>query len=110
VPSRRFAPGDPVVYRKLKASPRPGPRAEEIVPTPRGEDYVYEVDKFWTVVEQRDDNTIVLLTRTGKRHVVPCDDPHLRRASWWERWRFASRFPKLPGTPTSDSACASSGG
>lgn len=97
-----FGPGDRVIYRKLKASTKPGPRAVGITPAPRGETYTYEVDKFWTVAEQRSDGMLVLQTRTGKRHVVRSDDPHLRSPSWWERWRFASRFPELPNVQASD--------
>ncbi len=90
---RRPSRGDLVVYRKLKCTPRPGPRAADLSPSPHGEDYVYYVDKFW-VVEDCDDDTIVVLTRRGKRHYLQRDDPRLRRPSLWERIRYGAHFPK----------------
>ncbi len=86
--------GEPVIYRKCKYSSHPGRRACEVIPSRRGEDYLYRVDKFWMVAETRDDDTVVLVTRSGKRHVVRRDDPMLRRPSIWERLRFADRFPR----------------
>ncbi len=90
----KFSPGDIVIYRKLKYSSRPGPRAMQITPSPRGEKYTYHVDKFWIVVEECDDNTVVLATRRGKRHCVPQDDPKLRRPSLWDRLRYGYLFPR----------------
>jgi hypothetical protein len=91
---RRFSPGDIVIYRKLKCTTHPGPRATHVTPAPRGEDYVYHVDKFWIVVEEQDDETLVVLTRRGKRHCVRRDDPKLRRPSLWERIRYGYQFPR----------------
>ena len=90
---RSFRNGDPVVYCKEKVSTRPGPRARDVHPAERGDDYSYRVDKFWTVVEIRNDGRLVLRTRRGKLHVLDADDPHLRPASLWERLRFRGRFP-----------------
>jgi hypothetical protein len=91
---RTISPGQPVVYRKLKYSSRPGPRAVRIVPSARGEQYAYEVDKYWIVAETREDDSVIVITRRGKRHRVRCDDPNLRRPTLWERLRYASRFPR----------------
>jgi hypothetical protein len=91
---RRLSPGEPVIYRKSKCTTHPGPRAIRITPAPRGEDYAYEVDKFWIVGEEPDEDTVLLVTRRGKVHVVRRDDPNLRRPSLWERWRYAARFPR----------------
>jgi hypothetical protein len=63
---QKFSPGDPVIYRRSKCTPHPGPRAVHVTPAPRGEDYAYEVDKFWVVVEMRSNRTLVLRTRRGK--------------------------------------------
>lgn len=97
---RVFHPGDFVIYRKFKHSTRPGPRAKEIDPAPHGEEYNYRVDKYWVVADVLDDRRVVLRTRRGKQHVVPSDDPSLRRASWWERLVYHGRFPQTPGAPT----------
>jgi hypothetical protein len=87
-----FRPGDWVIYRKHKHSASPGPRAKEVAPEPRGEEYTYCVDKFWMVTSV-DHRGVVLTTRRGKRRVVDADDPNLRPARWWERILFRDRFP-----------------
>jgi hypothetical protein len=89
-------PGDHVIYVKTKQSVHPGPRAKAVEPSPNGDDYSYVVDKFWTVVEIREDNKLLLMTRRGKTHLVDADSPHIRRPRWWERLLFRDRFPSLP--------------
>lgn len=91
--------GQPVVFRKQKASDSPGPRARAIQPCPRGEDYRYFVDKLWAVAEILDDGRLVLVTRTGKRHVIERDHPGLRRPTWLERLRYRLRFPRVGDGP-----------
>jgi hypothetical protein len=93
---RRWKRGTPVIFRKCKHGSTPGPRAHSIHPETRGEGYWYHVDKFWLVVEQRLDGTLIVVTRGGKQHVVSSSDPNLRRANWWEWWRFRDRFPTFP--------------
>ena len=87
-----FRRGDLVIYRKYKHRASPGPRAKEVEPEPKGEEYSYCVDKFWIVtdVNQRE---VILATRRGKQHVVDIEDPNLRPARWWERILFRDRFP-----------------
>lgn len=92
---RQLRPGDAVIYTVQKQGPHPGPRARDVDATPHGEFYVYQVDKFWVVQEVTDDGRVVLRTRKGKTHVVPTDDPRLRKAHWWERWLYRNRFPKF---------------
>ncbi len=77
-----------------KVSTHPGPRAHDIDPAPRGELYVYLVDKHWAVAEIREDQRLVVVTRRGKRYVLAKDDPNLRRATIWERLRYWARFPR----------------
>jgi hypothetical protein len=88
-----FQVNDVVVYRKQKSSARPGAHAKDIAPAARGDSYSYFVDKFWRVIDVLDDNTLVVLTRRGKQHIVKIDDPALRRMHWWERFLFSHRFP-----------------
>jgi hypothetical protein len=90
---RRFSPGEQVIYRRFKYTSCPGPRATHVIPSPRGEHYAYHVDKFWIVLEEQDDDTLVVLTRRGKQHRLRRDDPNLRRPTWWERIRFGYCFP-----------------
>lgn len=88
-----YRPGDWVIYRKLKHSPTPGPRAKDVAPELHGEEYTYCVDKFWVVVAV-ERNRVLLSTRRGKQHLVDRDDPNLRLAKWWERLFFRDRFPQ----------------
>jgi hypothetical protein len=90
-----YKSGDLVIFRKPKHTSRPGPRAEDIFPAPKGETYDYVVDKFWIVADVTEDGKLLLRTRKGKEHLVEPDDPKLRRAKWWERLVFSNKFPKL---------------
>jgi hypothetical protein len=92
---RIYQRGCAVVYRADKHSQRPGPRAQDIMPTSYGETYRYQVDKFWVVEEVYDDGTLMARTRRGKMHRLQLSDPHLRHATWWERWWYGRRFPQL---------------
>ena len=88
-----YKTGDVVIFRIVKRSSHPGRRAEGILPEPRGEDYLYEVNKYWLVSDKRQDGTVVLITRRGKQHIVHSDNPRLRPAKWWERVIYRRRFP-----------------
>jgi len=90
-----IAPGDLVIYRKPKVSPRPGPRARNIQPTENGDNYCYEVDKFWTVAEVLDDGRLHAVTRTGKEVYLTPEDERLRKARLIERLRYRRRFPAV---------------
>lgn len=87
-----FQPNDWVIYTREKHSLSPGPRAKNIAPSPHGELYSYEVDKYWIVREVKGDE-LVLETRKGKSHVVSNNDRRLRKAKWWERFFMSSKFP-----------------
>ena len=87
-----FRSGDYVIYKKTKFSRRPGPRAANVRPASNGDSYAYTVDKFWVVQRVADDGTVVLRTPGGKVRHVQSDDPLLRRANWFERWRYRDRF------------------
>ncbi len=91
--------GDRVIFRKSKHSTCPGPRAQEVMPSPSGEDYSYLVDKFWTVMDVIGDSEIVCVTPGGKRHQISVDHPNLRRANWVERWLYTNRFPEVEQEP-----------
>jgi len=87
--------GEPVVFRLSKLSSHPGPRAQSIKPAPRGEQYWYEVDKFWVVSEARPSGELVLKTRRGKTHVLPSDHAKLRRPRLWEKLLYRHKLPSL---------------
>lgn len=88
-------PGDPIIFRASKHGTRPGPRAEDIHPTAHGDDYSYQVDKFWVVQEAQEDGNLVLRTRRGKTRTVHVESPQLRKPSLLERWLYRDRFPDL---------------
>jgi len=88
-----IAAGDLLIYRKPKVSPRPGPRARNIKRTENGDNYYYEVDKFWTVADVLDDDRLLAVTRTGKQVYLSPEDERLRKARLLERVRYRRRFP-----------------
>ena len=88
-------PGDFLVYRKPKVSARPGPRARNVQASEKGDDYYYEVDKYWAVADVRDDGELIAVTRTGKQVHLQPEDEHLRKAGLVERILHRNRFPSL---------------
>jgi hypothetical protein len=94
-----YKPGDLIVYRLSKHSSHPTPRAVEVRPEPKGEFYSYDVLKYWVVSSVQADGRIVAITRRGKQRTVHSEDPALRRANWFERLFFATRFPEWPARP-----------
>lgn len=90
----RYKVGDHIVYCKCKASPHPGPRANDIRPAQHGEDYSYVVAKYWVVSAVLDD-CIEVMTRTGKLHYLKPDDPNLRKANLIEELFSRGRFPQM---------------
>lgn len=101
----RFKVNDWVVCTREKYGLSPGPRAKNISPSPHGDLYSYEVDKYWIVREVLPES-VVLETRTGKKHEMQKSDRRLRPPTWWERFFYSDRFPrKIPrdgSAPPSD--------
>jgi len=91
----QLEPGDFLIYRKSKASPRPGPRARNVRASENGDDYYYEVDKFWTVADVLEDGRLMVVTRTGKQVCLRPKDDRLRKAGLLDRMRYRSRFPSV---------------
>lgn len=85
--------GELVVFTMTKNTACPGPRAKAVRPAPRGENYTYEIDKFWIVEDVCGDGTLLVRTRRGKVHRIDADDPRLRPASWMKRFLYRYRFP-----------------
>ena len=85
-------PGDPVVYQKTKFGTRPGRRAQATEPSHGGDGYSYVIDKYWRV-KSIQDAELTLVTRTGKIHQIPINDPNLRPANLMERIFLRNRFP-----------------
>lgn len=89
---RQYTPGDWVIYRKSKRSTSPGPRAQSVVASTKGEKYSYVVDKFWVVEQVLPGDKVLLRTRRGKLHQVKVDDINLRPARLLERLLYRNRF------------------
>jgi hypothetical protein len=92
---RGLEPGDFLIYRKTKVSARPGPRARNVQPSEKGDDYYYEVDKYWTLADVLSDGRLVAITRTGKRVFLTPQDEKLRKARLMERFLYRRRFPSV---------------
>jgi len=93
-----YSPGDWVIYRKSKRSTTPGPRAQGVHASLKGEKYSYVVDKFWVVQSLLADNQLVLRTRRGKLHTVPSNDANLRHANFLDRLLHRHRFREAEGS------------
>ena len=91
--SKSFQVGDRVVFTRDKHTTKPGPRAKNVVATPHGEMYEYQVDKYWLVVGFQPDGQLIFKTRRGKQNVFSASDPRLRKASMWERLFKSKLFP-----------------
>jgi len=98
----KYAIGDKIIYRKIKCSSHPTPNAIEVYPSQRGEEYIYNVDKYWTVIDivypegKGNSNYIIIAkTRRGKVVQVTSDDSALRKANIIERIRYNDRFPVI---------------
>jgi len=89
-----FQRGDRIIFTKTKFGPHPGPRAEDIDPSLHGETYSYLVKKFWTVLD-REENRLLVQTRTGKQLWIEMNDPGLRAPTWWEQIKYRERFPVI---------------
>ncbi|MAE66411.1 MAG: hypothetical protein CMJ18_19245 [Phycisphaeraceae bacterium] len=91
---KTFSRGDQVIFRVTKHSAKPGPRARDVMPDRTGDNYTYNVDKFWVVSRVCGDE-VEMRTRRGKVHVFGVDDHNLRHAMWWEKILMRRRFPDL---------------
>ena len=92
-----WEPGDFLIYRKAKVSQRPGPRARNVHPSDKGEDYAYEVDKYWALADVLEDGRLVAVTRRGKHVYLTPQDQNLRKARLLERLVYRRRFPSAVG-------------
>jgi hypothetical protein len=93
--SKDYEVGDWVVFRKQKRGVAPSPRAKNLRPAQHGDEYGYEIEKYWCVCGKLPGGRIEVVTRRGKRHVVDSSDPRLRLANWLERWFLAAKFPSV---------------
>lgn len=72
---------------------RPGPRAKNIRPMMHGDEYTYEVDKYWRVVESTG-SELVIKTPGGKVHRISANDPHIIKPSFIKTLLMRHRFPE----------------
>lgn len=105
--SIRFKTNDWVIFTREKHGLSPGKRAKNISPSPHGELYSYEVDKYW-IVREIAGTELVLETRTGKRHRIAANDPRLRSPNLFEKWWYSSRFPSKNIPPNQSDATSKS--
>ncbi len=89
---RRFSTGEPVVYEEVQQPTNAQTRQNAQITDSDNSGVVYH---YMRVMESREKGTLVLLTQSGQLHVTHNNNPNLRRASWWERLCYPSRFPRL---------------
>lgn len=89
----QFRIGDSIIYHKPKSSVSPGPRARQVYALEHGENYHYVVDKYWKVTSVNADGTIEVVTRTGKKHLLPVNDPNITKAHPLKQLLYRKRFP-----------------
>lgn len=90
----QFHTGDLVVYRRTEYGRCPEPGAFRVEATPNGETYSWCIDRYGQILSINADCTLVIQTGQGQQHVVRSDDPGLRRAGFFERFRHARDFPR----------------
>ena len=91
----KYKAGDKVVYNKPKHSTHPSPNAKDLKPSELGEEYDYNIKKYWIVLTCTQ-NVVTICTPTQKiLHFVP-NDKNLRKASIWDRIFNRKEFPDFP--------------
>jgi hypothetical protein len=108
--SQGLRPGDPVIYRLTKTSVHPGPRAKGVYPAPHGDNYTYNVDKFWRVKEIKESGELLLYTRRGKEHLCEPNDANLRKPGFLTWLIYRQRFPRPEGARGEDASQRPSNG
>jgi len=78
-------PGDFLIYRVPEYSNRPGPAAQDVYPSPKGESYYYVVRKLLTVVRVVGDEMVEVTTPAGEHRMLSLKDPMLHKAGFIER-------------------------
>ncbi|HET7511585.1 MAG TPA: hypothetical protein VFJ88_02390 [Chthoniobacterales bacterium] len=91
-PWRKFRAGAPIIYRAIATS-APGREAHQVQVASKGEFYYYVTHKYWRVEEVRPDGIIVARSSLMEQYFLRANDPNLRKASLFERLRYATRFP-----------------
>ena len=69
---------------------------QNVRPAAHGDEYGYEIEKYWRVSAVLPDGRLEVVTRRGKRLHIEATDPRLRPANWLERWFLIARFPPPP--------------
>ena len=92
-PWRRFRAGAPIIYRAIATSAPLGREAHQVQVASKGEFYYYVTHKYWRVEEVRPDGIIVARSSLMEQYFLRPNDPNLRKASFFERLRYATRFP-----------------
>ena len=87
-------PGDKAVYWEQQTSEHPPRGARDVSPSKHGETYTYMVKRYLVVEAVIKDGAVLCHEEFGGMTVRHLDDPHLCKATWWERLVNGHRFPK----------------
>lgn len=91
----KFKKGDWVVYRKQKRGAIPTKRAINIHPFEKGEQYSYQIEKFWVVQDVLPDDKVILCTIKGNKKTVNTKDPGLYKASLLQRFFLRNKYRNI---------------
>ncbi|MEM7473833.1 MAG: hypothetical protein AAF483_02515 [Planctomycetota bacterium] len=94
---KQFQVDEKVVYLHDRYSNQPPPKSKNVFATKKGEQYLFQVEKYWIISRILASNQIEARNRNGSTYVIDCDDPRLRKATWWELLFKSNAFPP-PGT------------
>jgi hypothetical protein len=73
--SPHYRVGDLAVYHATRYGLRPSCKASRVFPAMHGDNYAYQVDKYWFVANLQSDGYLLLATRRGKLRNPPPTTP-----------------------------------
>jgi hypothetical protein len=95
LPRPTFGVGAPIVYSHRESSTHPHLDARDLLPSPRGEFYYYNLVNYLRVTDVLDDGRIIAVARDNKRLCFWPDDSQFRKARLTERFFYRWRFPQV---------------
>ena len=80
-----FRPGDIVVYSGRMSGPRPGPAAQNIVPSENGESYTWHVEHYARILDVRPNGFLLVRSETDGESIVDSQSVSIRRLNLMQR-------------------------
>lgn len=89
-----YSEDEKVVYLYDHSSSHPDPAGKNVFASKKGEQYQFQVEKYWVITRILDDDRVEATSRSGTVHEIDRHDPRLRKATWWERIFKSKAFPE----------------